>query len=304
MEDDAFDRALIGAAFAQAAELGWRHVTIAGAARAGGLPLPRARARFPGRAALLLRLGRIADQAALAEAAAESSVRDRLFDLLMRRIDVLQTHRAGVIALLRALPCEPPTAVLLACATKRSLRWLAPAAGVDLSGVRGEMKLRGLVAAWLWTVRAWERDESADLSATMAALDTALGRAEQAMRWLHGRAASGPASEPPADRPSDAPSDQPSDQSTDLAPDPPDPASGRPSGEPAGRPSEPQRDGGSEPHSRTADRGLTMPLIPGLIPAASQVDAQVGVCVGAPVGAGAPARTTAHAQQPSGNRLR
>jgi hypothetical protein len=236
MEDDAFDSALIGAAFAQAAEFGWRHVTIAGAARAGGLPLARARARFPGRAKLLLRLGRIADQAALAEVPAEGTVRDRLFDLLMRRIDVLQAHRAGVIALLRALPCEPPTAVLLACATRRSLRWLAPSVGIDLSGLRGELKLRGLLAAWLWTLRAWERDESADLSATMAALDTALGRAEQAMRWLRGRTPRGSGGEPASDTASDSPSDPSSGHSSDdpagLAPD-------HPSDGPAGGPAEP-----------------------------------------------------------------
>jgi AcrR family transcriptional regulator len=213
MDDDAFDRALIGAAFAQAAELGWRHVSVPDAARAAGLPLPRARARFPGRSALLLRFGRIADQAALAEMSGDGSVRDQLFDLIMRRIDVLQAHRPGVLALLRALPCEPPTAALLACATRRSLRWLAQAAGVELSGLRGALTLRGLDAVWLWTLRAWQRDESDDLSATMAALDSALNRAEQAMRWLRGRPTpepqSGPASAPPSQsEPSPAPESQ------------------------------------------------------------------------------------------------
>jgi ubiquinone biosynthesis protein COQ9 len=202
-DDDAFDRALIGAAFTQAAELGWRHVSVVGAARAAGLPLTRARARFPGRSSLLLRFGRIADQAALAEATGEGSVRDQLFDLIMRRIDVMQAHRAGVVALLRALPLEPPTALLLACSTRRSLRWLAQAAGVELGGLRGELTMRGLMAVWLWTLRAWERDESADLSATMAALDTALNRADQAMRWLRGRLdRRGATPEPAADGPS------------------------------------------------------------------------------------------------------
>ena len=201
MDDDAFDRALIAAGFAQAAELGWRRVTIPGAARAAGLPLARARARFPGRATLLLRFGRIADQTALAGLTSDGPVRDRLFDLIMRRIDVLQAHRAGVLALLRALPCEPPTAVLLACATRRSLRWLGQAAGVELRGLLGELKLRGLVAVWLWTMRAWQRDETADLSATMAALDQGLNRAEQAARWVQGRSTSETQSEPPAEPP-------------------------------------------------------------------------------------------------------
>jgi AcrR family transcriptional regulator len=218
MDDDAFDRALIAAGFAQAAELGWRRVTIPGAARAAGLPLARARARFPSRAAMLLRFGRIADQAALAELATDGTVRDRLFDLIMRRIDVLQAHRAGVLALLRALPCEPPTAVLLACATRRSLRWLGQAAGVELRGLRGELTLRGLVAVWLWTLRAWERDESADLSATMAALDQALARAEQAARWLHARPAPGDQSEDQSESQSEPASEPPPEPTPEPSP--------------------------------------------------------------------------------------
>jgi AcrR family transcriptional regulator len=224
MDDDAFDRALIGAAFAQAAELGWRHVSVPGAARAAGLPLPRTRARFPSRSALLLRFGRITDQAALAEVPGEGSVRDRLFDLLMRRIDVLQAHRAGVLALLRALPGEPPTAVLLACATRRSLRWLAQAAGVEFGGLRGELTLRGLVAVWLWTLRAWERDESADPSATMAALDTALGRAERAVRWLRGHPAPEQQSDAPHAEPAPAPESQPAPAPAPAFEPPPDAA--------------------------------------------------------------------------------
>ncbi len=113
MDDAEFDRALIAAAFQVAAEQGWRRLSVAAAARAGGLPLPRARERFPGRAAILLRFGRLADQAALADAPSEGPIRDRLFDLLMRRIDALQSHRGGVLALLRALPSEPPFALLL-----------------------------------------------------------------------------------------------------------------------------------------------------------------------------------------------
>ena len=73
----------------------------------------------------------------------------------MRRIDALQAHRAGVLALLRALPAEPPTALLLACATRRSMRWMLEAAGIPTRGVRGELRVKGLLAVWLWTIRAW-----------------------------------------------------------------------------------------------------------------------------------------------------
>ncbi len=179
-----FDSALIAAFFRLAAAQGWGRTNVAEAARSAALPLAEARLRFPGRAAVLLRFGRMADQAALAETPTEGTVRDKLFDLLMRRIDALQAHRAGVIALLRALSSEPPTALLLACATQRSMRWMLQAAGVSTAGLRGDLRVHGLVGVWVWTLRAWERDESADLSGTMAALDAALRRVGRLAAWL------------------------------------------------------------------------------------------------------------------------
>ena len=188
---DDFDSALVGSAFALAAELGWRNVSVAEAARRANLPLEQARTRFPVKGAILARFGVLADQAALKSSLAEGSVRERLFDLLMSRFDVLQQHRAGVLALLDALPLDPGAAVLLAGATGRSMGWMLEAAGCPASGLTGLLRVDGLTAVWLWTVRAWRQDESLDLSTTMAALDRALDRAEQLAGWLGGRAADG-----------------------------------------------------------------------------------------------------------------
>jgi AcrR family transcriptional regulator len=192
MSDDDFDTALVAAAFQLGAEDGWRNVTPAAAARAAELSVARARARFPSTVAILMRFGRLADQAALRDAVDEGPVRDRLFDLLMRRIDALQANRAGVKALLRTLPFNPPAAMLLASADQRSMRWMLDAAGIEATGLRGEIRVQGLLAVWLWAVRAWERDESEDLSATMATIDTALVRAERVASWLHGGKAAPP----------------------------------------------------------------------------------------------------------------
>jgi AcrR family transcriptional regulator len=192
MSDSTFDTALIAAAFRLAAQDGWRRVTVTAACRAAGLPLDQARVRFPSRAVILLRFGRLADQQALADAPSEGPVRDRLFDLLMRRFDALQAHRAGIKALLRGLPFDPATALMLACADRTSMRWMLEAAGIDATGPRGSLYVRGLMAVWLWCVRAWEKDESEDLSGTMAAVDDALGQAERAANWLCGAKPAGP----------------------------------------------------------------------------------------------------------------
>ena len=187
MDNQAFDQALMREAFDLAGEVGWPRMRIAEAARRAGLPLDRARRRLPGKIALLMLLGRTADESALAHAMTEGSPRDRLFDLLMQRLEIFQAHRAGVRALLRALPAEPPLALLLTAATTRSMAWMLEAADVSSAGPRGCLRVQGLVGVWLWAVRAWDRDDTPDLSGTMAALDTALGRAERAAGWLEGR---------------------------------------------------------------------------------------------------------------------
>jgi hypothetical protein len=187
VDAEQFDRAFVASAFRLIAENGWARLSLAEAALDAGLPLDRVRERFTSRLSVLLRFGLLADQAALAEPDRGGTVRDRLFGIIMKRIDVLQAHRDGVLALLRALPADPMATVMVQCASFVSMGWLLDAAGVDqTSGVLGILHRKGLLAVWLWTINAWRRDESADLSATMAALDQALSRAEKAAGWLPG----------------------------------------------------------------------------------------------------------------------
>jgi ubiquinone biosynthesis protein COQ9 len=198
MENAEFDAALIASAFALAAERGWSGVSVAQAARDAGLPLDRARRRFPGRCAVLLRFGGLADQAALVGVTNEGSCRDRLFDILMRRIDFLQRHRAGVLALMRALPTDPALALALAAANLGSMGWMLEGAGITSQGLHGCLRRNALLAVWLWMLRAWQQDESEDMASVMAALDQALSRADAAENWLgrHRSAAEPPVSPP------------------------------------------------------------------------------------------------------------
>ena len=185
MTDQEFETALVDAAFALGAEAGWRRVSPAAAARHAGLDLARARGLFPCTGAILKKFGRLADAAVLRHRAADGSVRDRLFDILLRRFDYLQTHRAGVAALLRVLPFCPPLALALAEMNLASMGWLLEGAGVEATGIRGALRKRGLLAVWLYGLRAWAEDESPDLTATMAAVDTALARAETFAERFH-----------------------------------------------------------------------------------------------------------------------
>jgi hypothetical protein len=197
MTQDEFDEALVTAAFALGADEGWQNVSAAAAARRAGLDLVLARERFGVRGKILMKFGEIADRKALAHALTEGAVRERLFDTLMRRFDYLQAHRAGVLALFRYLPANPGLAVLLGQATIASMGWLLEAAGEPATGLAGSVKARGLAVIWGLGVRAWMEDESADLTATMAAVDTALTRADALVtRFMPGAAPAAAVDEP------------------------------------------------------------------------------------------------------------
>ena len=181
MNDQDFEIALVDAAFALGAERGWASVSAAAAARYATLDLSRARSLFPCTGVILRKFGWQADAFALTNIAAEGNVRDRLFDSLLRRFDYLQLRRAGVLALMRHLPFCPPLALALAEMNITSMGWLLEGAGMDATGLSGALKKRGLLAVWMYGVRAWSKDESPDLTATMAAVDTALAKADGLM---------------------------------------------------------------------------------------------------------------------------
>ena len=179
MTDEEFDDALVDAAFELGAEQGWHKVTAAAAAQRAGLELPAVRLRLPSRDAILIRFGAMADAHALQGVPATGSPRDRFFDILLRRFDFLHRHRAGVVALLQAATRDPTLGIWLARETLRSMTWMLEGAGIGAGGLRGALRAQGALAVWAWGLRAWLRDETADLSATMAAVDKALERADQ-----------------------------------------------------------------------------------------------------------------------------
>lgn len=172
--------AAVMAALALAAERGWTAVTMHDIAARAGVDVVVLHDLFADRYDILAAYGRMLDRRVLAALAgtAEGSPRDRLFDILMERFDVLNEQRDGVCALLDSFAPDPKQAVMSLPHLCRSMAWMLDAAGVETGGLKGVAKVMGLTLVYLDTLRAWRKDDSADLSATMAALDKNLARVE------------------------------------------------------------------------------------------------------------------------------
>lgn len=171
---------VIDVALTLAAEKGWRDLALADIAAAAKLSLAELYALYPSKSAILAAYSRDIDRAVLAEAEPPvGPVKDRLFDLLMRRFDKLDAHRAGMTRIAEDTGRDPLSLVCSLARLDRSMAAMLEAAGISAGGLRGVIRVKGLAAVYLAGLRAWFRDDSADKAKTMAALDRALSRAER-----------------------------------------------------------------------------------------------------------------------------
>lgn len=179
---------LVDAALALAAERPWASVSLSEIASKAGLSLAELHAAAPGKPQIVRAFMKRIDAAVLAGPAPDAGepTRDRLFDVLMRRFDALKPHKAGLSSIVDGLTRDPVQALCGWPALLRSMAWMLEAAGLDASGLKGTMRAKGLALVWLSALRVFLTDDSEDLSATMAALDKALKRAEPFGRALDG----------------------------------------------------------------------------------------------------------------------
>lgn len=160
-------------------ERGYVAVAVAEIAEAAGTSLADLLRQYPGKSALIATwLGRIdAGMLDAAKATEDETPRDRLFEVIMARLDLLAPRKPLVRALSRAALGDPDLACTLALALRRSLRWMLAAARVEAEGLRGFVIRRGLAAIYADTLRVWLADPSEDAARTMAHLDKRLRQA-------------------------------------------------------------------------------------------------------------------------------
>jgi AcrR family transcriptional regulator len=194
------DETLFEAALDLAAQKGWGRTTLSDIAEAAGMPLAELYRQFRSKRALLVAFSRMIDEEVLANVdpdLAGEPARDRLFSILMQRFDALGPYKAGLSAVARDESCDPCALLCGAPHLARSMAWTLEAAGIGSAGLGGALRVKGLAAIYLITLGVWFRDETEDMSRTMAALDRSLRRVDTLLATLKGRCP-GPAPEPAA----------------------------------------------------------------------------------------------------------
>jgi AcrR family transcriptional regulator len=175
-------KAIVEALLELAGEREWDDITISDVATRANLSLSTFREYFPSKGAVLSVFFRQIDKTVL-DAAGDDLVgepaKERLFDVLMRRLDALTPYKLGVEGIHDWTRRDPVGAAAINRLSVNSMRFMLEAAGIDSEGPVGALKLQGLALAFGRILPVWFRDKDAGLAETMAALDRELTRGER-----------------------------------------------------------------------------------------------------------------------------
>lgn len=171
--------AIIEALMELAGERTWEDISITDVATRANLSLADFRDQFPSKGAVLAGFSRKIDRVVL-EATSDDLLgepaKERLFDVLMRRLDALTPYKLGLEGVAEWVGRAPMAAAAINRLELNSMRFMLEAAGIDSEGPVGAVKLQGLVLLWGRILRTWFRDDDPGLAETMSQLDKELTR--------------------------------------------------------------------------------------------------------------------------------
>ncbi len=179
---------IISAALRAAAEEAWEFVSPITIAEVAGVTVHELQLWFPTKSSIVKAIIDDLDtqvEDAFPEIDDSMSMRDRLFDVLMERIELANIHRDAHISFLKSAGWTKDATCNDVSLLMSSMKRMANCAGMDSEGLFGGMKLTGLAAAYSWVLLTWMRDTSPDLGKTMAELDKTLSRAEGLAEYLN-----------------------------------------------------------------------------------------------------------------------
>ncbi len=173
----------VDALMALLAEQSFEQIGLAEVAGRAGLKLSALRSEFGSTLAIVGAHIKDIDRAVLAGGTAdmaEEPARERLFDVLMRRLEALAPYKTAVRSLLRSARRNPGLALALNAMAVRSQSWMLEAAGIGASGPKGALRAQGAALMFARVLSVWFDDDEPGLDRTMAALGRGLASAE---RW-------------------------------------------------------------------------------------------------------------------------
>ncbi len=160
---------------------GWRNFSFAKAANTSRIPLHVFHERFSSPADIMVHLFHKIDKKVLKtlDSSEDLSPKDALFDILMARFDAAHPYKPVIKSFWESWILTPEDTPPIVFQGFASMTWILDAAHLESRGITGFLRIQGLATLYLLTLRVWLKDDSPDLSKTMAFLDKGLSRLEK-----------------------------------------------------------------------------------------------------------------------------
>ncbi len=110
--------------------------------------------------------------------------RERVLDVMMRRLDALQPYKAALREIADAARRDPLMLAALNQLAINSWRYMLASADIDTEDELGMVRIQGAAIVFARTLETWFADEGEDMARTMARLDRELGTGERIMGRL------------------------------------------------------------------------------------------------------------------------
>jgi len=165
------------------ADHSFEEIGLAEVADKAGLKLSQLRAEFGSVLAIYAQHIKDIDRTVLSggdEDMADEAARERLFDVLMRRLEAMTPYKEAVRSVLISARRRPGLGLALNAMAVRSQTWMLEAAGINTAGPRGALRAQGAALLFARVLSVWVDEEDESLDRSMAALDRGLAAAE---RW-------------------------------------------------------------------------------------------------------------------------
>jgi AcrR family transcriptional regulator len=177
---------IVVATFKLAETRGWRELSLGEIAGEAGIPLAELRSTFQSKGQILAAFSRAVDQAVLEkfEKPGTDAPRDRLFDVLITRFEIMQPYKAAMRRIRDDLGSSFGEALAQLRPALKSQYWMLAAAGISGEGGGGLLRVQGLLALYARVFPIWLDDGDPGLARTMAALDRRLRRGEAVLRGI------------------------------------------------------------------------------------------------------------------------
>lgn len=174
---------LIAAAMRLADTRPWADITLIDIAEAAGVSLAGLKNSVASKPELIAGFMTAVDDAVVKAAVARDvaqPARDRLFEVIMGRFDLLMPYKTALKSIAAGRTADPG----LIRPFLASQHWMLQAAGIGTDGAQGNLRVLGLGSLYAAIFQTWLHDEDPGMAKTMAALDRRLRRGEQTLTTI------------------------------------------------------------------------------------------------------------------------